>query len=107
MRFIQGGYISQKIRNNRLVKWEEIRNRDTKAANSARANNADSFARQIGEILYSQIIPEIASEGEEISRKKIALYLNRANIPTRRGGVWTTTQVSRIFERLEVLREDD
>ena len=104
--FIKGGYISQEMRNNLLVNWEEIRNRDIRAANSTRMKNADAFARHIGEVLYSEIIPKIASEGEEISRKKIAIYLNKASVPTRRGGIWTTTQVSRIFQRLEALHEN-
>jgi hypothetical protein len=87
------------------VDWEQIRNQDTGAANRKRTLHADVFAREIAELLHNRVIPAISNEGEEISRKKMAGYLKAMDSPTRRGGEWTTTQVSRIFQRLQKLHE--
>lgn len=83
--------------------WERIRNRDTSSATRQRQLNADEFTLKIGDILLHQVMPHLKAQRINFSKKQAALYLNNMEVPARRGGAWTTTQVTRVFERLEAL----
>jgi hypothetical protein len=81
--------------------WNKIRNRDTNAATRKRQSNANDFSMEIADIILREVMPYLKCQRIDFSCKRAAKYLNDKGIPARRGGKWTTTQVSRVFERLK------
>ena len=77
-------------------KLREIRNTDTKAANSKRRKLADDYIRATGE----KLMEATREHGGGMLHIEYAEWLNDNGWPTRRGGRWTATQVGRVFKRL-------
>lgn len=71
------------------------RNEDTQQANLKRRALADAYSRDTGRLLYQ------AMQGQAgMTLVEFAEWLNNYGWPTRRGGMWTATQVRRVFNRL-------
>ncbi|MBU3545452.1 recombinase family protein [Polynucleobacter sp. MWH-Mekk-B1] len=67
---------------------------NTALLNQVRSDKALGFARSIKKLLVPMVKQKMSLGG-------IATALNEAGRPTVRGGKWTSTQVSRVLERLE------
>ena len=52
------------------------------------------------------IIKDLQASGKK-SLRAIAEGLNEAGIPTARGGEWSSVQVMRMLERLDLFREEE
>lgn len=76
-------------------KLDQVRNNDTTEANEKRKSLADDHARVlIGALMQAN------SEGVKMPYDNYAKWLNDAGYSTRRGNLWTSRTVSRLFKKL-------
>ena len=87
------------------VNWNQIRNRDPSAATRKRQANADEFIMKMADIILHEVMPYLKDQRINFSKRQAVKYLNDHKIPARRGGKWTTTQVTRVFKRLAILKK--
>ena len=74
---------------------KKVRNEDTGRANTKRRALAYAYAVRTGERLM-----DASSQQSGMTDTQYAEWLNAEGWPTRRGSLWTATQVRRVFRHL-------
>lgn len=76
---------------------KRVRNEDTSRANTKRRALAHAYAMKTAEKLW-----DASSLQSQMTDTQYAEWLNAEGWPTRRGSLWTATQVRRVFRHLGV-----
>lgn len=76
--------------------FDQVRNKDTRAATEFRSRQADEYALEIGRTLHGYSL-------QGLSKNKMADTLNDNGVRTIRGKLWSAKSVSRLFQRLAAL----
>ncbi len=72
-----------------------VRNADTRRANTKRRTLAREYAMSTAQKLW-----EASNQQSQMTDTQYAEWLNAEGWPTRRGSLWTATQVRRVFRHL-------